>query len=70
MSRDEHDTNSDRRTFLRGSVVAGASAAAVITATPVAAAIPESEIVEDTASMDDKYKLSPHVLKYYQTLAN
>lgn len=69
MSRDEHDTESSRRTFLRGSVVAGASAA-VIAATPAAAAVPESEVVEITASVDDRYKLSPHVLKYYQTLAN
>ena len=69
MSRDEHETDSGRRAFIKGTMVAGAGAAVVATA-PAVAAVPEVEEVKDTASMDDGYKLSAHILKYYQTAAS
>lgn len=69
MSRDKRETDSSRRAFIKGTMVAGAGAAVVATA-PAVAAVPEVEEVKDTASMDDGYKLSAHILKYYQTAAS
>lgn len=69
MSRDERETNSGRRAFIKGSMVAGAGAAVVATA-PAVAAVTEVPEKQETASKDDGYKLSAHILKYYQTAAS
>lgn len=70
MSRDEHETNTKRRAFLKGSMVAGAGAAVVATVPAMAAAVPEVNDLQEAVSGDDGYKLSAHILKYYQTAAS
>lgn len=69
MSRVKDDTNPKRRAFLKGSMVAGAGAAVVSTAPAIAATAPEIT-AEENKPADDGYKLSAHVLKYYQTVSS
>lgn len=69
MKKDRKTTlNSERRNFLRGSLVAGAGAAA-------AAVLPGAVIAAEPAASDEAkeqkgYRLTPHILEYYKTTAS
>lgn len=65
----QQDTDTRRRAFLKGSVAVGTGAAVVAAAPAVASVAPDTE-VEQPKAVDDGYKLSAHILKYYQTAAS
>ena len=69
MSDKQQETDTRRRAFLKGSVAAGTGAAVVAAAPAVAAVAPEVE-ADKPEPLDDRYKLSAHILKYYQTAAS
>lgn len=69
MSRKQQDTDIRRRAFLKGGVAVG-TGAAMVAAAPAVAVVNSEEELKSPESSDDGYKLSAHVLKYYQTAAS
>lgn len=71
MKRDRNDSpDSERREFLRESLVAGVGAATVMAVPGAAMAAPDPVDKAEPGSKQQGYRLSRHILDYYRTAAS